>query len=96
MGRNEGKLVAKQSRKVTVSCINFKYINNIFYVYIRNIFFANPLPLSQLSTAGAGRSSSKRSAPPEHSIETGEDMLAGQKAFRGYGKRDDKVNIYLH
>ncbi len=54
------------------------------------------MPLSQLSTAGVGRSSSKRSAPPEHAIDTGKDMLAGQKAFRGYGKRDDKVNIYLH
>ena len=43
-----------------------------------------------------GRSSSKRSAPPEHAIDTGEDMLAGQKVFRGYGKRDDKVNIYLN
>jgi hypothetical protein len=42
-----------------------------------------------LSTAGAGRSSSKRSSPQEHAIDTVEDMLAGQKAFRGYGKRDD-------
>jgi hypothetical protein len=49
-----------------------------------------------LSTTGAGRSSSQRRAPPEHAIDTGEDMLAGQKAFRGYGKRDDKVNIYLY
>ena len=105
MGRNEGTLVAKQPHKVTALCIILNtYI--IFLCLYQKYIFCYHWHCHSWAQQVREDNHLQRSAPPEHAMDAGGDMLAGRRTFgiRGvyifgnyeYINHLYSSNIYVH